>query len=380
MPSGTSSSSAMPLRRLRSWALVILREMPPPRAVFGISTRIAAGERQIGGQRRALVAALLLDDLDQQHLPALDHFLNLVLAAQPLRPPRHLLQRVAADLFDRLAVVLRPLLAARADALLRPAFEGGHFLFVFAVVVAALVVGVGRLGRLVARPRPPRRPRRGFAPASAATVSAGARPRQLRRAGLLDGAVGRRFVPAQGFESATAVSSPRTSPRVVSVDRRLGPGLGLGAPRRRRRSPRSRRRTPRRLRPPRPRRRLDCVLRDRGDLGNGLVLGVACARARLVLARSAMAAAAALAARLVVLVVRGQRLFLEQRLPVGDGDLIVVGVDFRKGEEAVPVAAVVDEGGLQRRLHARHLCEIDVAAQRPLACRFEVELLDAVTS
>src|SRR4249919_859237 len=45
---------------------------------------IAAGERQIGGQRRALVAALLLDDLNQQHLTALDHVLDLVAAAKSL--------------------------------------------------------------------------------------------------------------------------------------------------------------------------------------------------------------------------------------------------------------------------------------------------------
>ena len=38
MPSGTSSSSAIDFNRLRSWLLVILREMPPPRAVLGIST------------------------------------------------------------------------------------------------------------------------------------------------------------------------------------------------------------------------------------------------------------------------------------------------------------------------------------------------------
>jgi hypothetical protein len=41
--------------------------------------RIAAGERQVGGQRRALVAALFLDDLHQQDLAALDDFLDLVL-------------------------------------------------------------------------------------------------------------------------------------------------------------------------------------------------------------------------------------------------------------------------------------------------------------
>src|SRR5262245_10032884 len=40
-------------------------------------------------------------------------------------------------------------------------------------------------------------------------------------------------------------------------------------------------------------------------------------------------------------------LFLEQRLPVGNGDLIVVRMNFREGEEAVAIAAVVDEGRLQ---------------------------------
>src|SRR3546814_17818494 len=43
---------------------------------------IAAGERQIGGERGALVAALFLDDLDQHHLAATDAVLNLVAAAQ----------------------------------------------------------------------------------------------------------------------------------------------------------------------------------------------------------------------------------------------------------------------------------------------------------
>ena len=55
---------------------------------------IAAGERQIGGERGALVAALFLDDLNEQHLAALDDFLDLVLAARraardrALRPSR----------------------------------------------------------------------------------------------------------------------------------------------------------------------------------------------------------------------------------------------------------------------------------------------------
>jgi hypothetical protein len=33
----------------------------------------------------------------------------------------------------------------------------------------------------------------------------------------------------------------------------------------------------------------------------------------------------------------------EQGLPVGDRDLVVVGMNFGKGQEAVPVAAVIDE-------------------------------------
>ena len=40
-------------------------------------------------------------------------------------------------------------------------------------------------------------------------------------------------------------------------------------------------------------------------------------------------------------------LFVDERLPVGDRDLIVVGMDFAEGEEAVTVAAVIDKGRLQ---------------------------------
>ena len=37
---------------------------------------------------------------------------------------------------------------------------------------------------------------------------------------------------------------------------------------------------------------------------------------------------------------------LKQGLPVGDRDLVVVGMDFRKRQEAVAIAAVIDEGRL----------------------------------
>ncbi len=51
----------------------------------------------------------------------------------------------------------------------------------------------------------------------------------------------------------------------------------------------------------------------------------------------------------------------EQRHPVRDGDLVVVRVDFRKRQEALAIAAIFDERGLQRRLYPRHLGQIDVA-------------------
>src|SRR6185437_3395989 len=52
---------------------------------------IAAGERQIGGERRALVAALFLDHLHQDDLAPLDHFLDLVVA--PAHPALRRLRR-----------------------------------------------------------------------------------------------------------------------------------------------------------------------------------------------------------------------------------------------------------------------------------------------
>ena len=54
-------------------------------------------------------------------------------------------------------------------------------------------------------------------------------------------------------------------------------------------------------------------------------------------------------------------------------------MDFREGEEAVPVAAVVDEGRLERRLYPRDFREVDVAGELALVLRFKVEFLDLVS-
>ena len=62
--------------------------MPPPRAGVRHQHGVAAGERQVRRQRRALVAALLLDDLHQDDLAALDDFLDLVAARTAARARR----------------------------------------------------------------------------------------------------------------------------------------------------------------------------------------------------------------------------------------------------------------------------------------------------
>ena len=79
MPSGTSSSCGDFLQPL---AVVGAGDLAADAAAArGVrhQHRIAAGEREIGRERRALGAALFLDHLHQHDLPALDHLLDLVL-------------------------------------------------------------------------------------------------------------------------------------------------------------------------------------------------------------------------------------------------------------------------------------------------------------
>src|SRR3546814_18110251 len=54
----------------------------PAMGGVGHQHAIAAREREIGGQRRAFVAALFLHDLDEQHLATADDVLNLVPAPE----------------------------------------------------------------------------------------------------------------------------------------------------------------------------------------------------------------------------------------------------------------------------------------------------------
>ena len=82
----------------------------------------------------------------------------------------------------------------------------------------------------------------------------------------------------------------------------------------------------------------------------------------------------------LVLVLVGLFFFgAQQGFAVGDRDLVVVGMDFGEGEEAVAVAAVLDEGRLERGLYAGDLGEVDVAPELPPRGGLEVEFLKPVT-
>ena len=76
----------------------------------------------------------------------------------------------------------------------------------------------------------------------------------------------------------------------------------------------------------------------------------------------------------------GALFFGDQRLPVRNRDLVIVGVDFTEGQETVSVSPIVDERGLQRRFDAGYFGKIDVALQLAPACRLEIKFLDTIAA
>jgi hypothetical protein len=71
---------------------------------------------------------------------------------------------------------------------------------------------------------------------------------------------------------------------------------------------------------------------------------------------------------------------LDQGLTVGDWDLVIIGMDFAEGQKTVAVAAVLDEGRLQRGLYPRDFGQVDVAAQLLALGRFEIKFFDAISA
>ena len=68
----------------------------------------------------------------------------------------------------------------------------------------------------------------------------------------------------------------------------------------------------------------------------------------------------------------------KQGFAVSLRDLVIVGVDFAEGQEAVAVPAVIDERRLERRFYPGDLGEIDIAFELLVLSGFEVKLLDPV--
>ena len=236
--------------RLEAAAVLGVDDLPGDAAAtnrVGHQDHVAAGEGQVGGQGRALVAAFLLDHLHQHDLALLDDFLDVIAAAE----------QVATRLEAAVLLIVHLVTAQIFD------------------VAAGRRVGTVPVFRLVRALRRGRIRRR-----IGVFGCARIRRRVFRRVGGR-GAIFRR----RGFRGV-----------------RLGPRRGVS-------------------------------LRHRG-----LLLRV-------------------------------------ERLAVGDGDLVVVRVDFVEGKKAVAVAAVIHEGRLKRRLHAHHFGKIDVPLELLSRRRFEIEFL-----
>ena len=130
--------------------------------------------------------------------------------------------------------------------------------------------------------------------------------------------------------------------------------------------------------------RLLAVMRRRGlrRIATGVLDDLAldalaiAAAARIAVARAATAAGAVFA--LLLGLAMGAFVRLDQRLPVGDRNLVIIGMDFAEGQEAVAVAAIFNEGRLQRRFYPRNLGEIDVAAQLLALSGLEIKFFDAI--
>src|SRR5258705_3489471 len=99
------------------------------------------------------------------------------------------------------------------------------------------------------------------------------------------------------------------------------------------------------------------------------------AATRIAVARAATVAVRGAVLALFLGLAVGALVGLDQRLTVGDRDLIVVGMDFAERQEAVAVGAVFDERRPPRPVYARELREIDIAAQLLALCRLGIKIV-----
>ena len=303
-----------------------------PAATRGVGHQnaVATRQRQIGGQRRTLVATLFLDDLHQHDLAHLDHFLDLVAArARLAHGPDVFLVVVIGDGRD-IGVDIGSVRLGRVALVLVVAVSLGVFGGVFAAVIFLLCVVGTRFGC-------------GLVDLVFSLCSGGVRFGRVCLGHRL-----RRFV-RDGFGRAGLAHQGRGIILLVEIDHIHARGTAA----------------------------LHIAL---GDRVRAAVGGLGFAPIRRFAAATARPLGLVLGIRLGLGL--GARIFLflgQQRLAVRRRDLVVIGVDFRKGQEAMAVSAIVHEGRLQRGFDPRDLRQIYVSCKLPLVQRLEIEFLDLVS-
>jgi len=75
-----------------------------------------------------------------------------------------------------------------------------------------------------------------------------------------------------------------------------------------------------------------------------------------------------------------RRLMPEDRFAIGNGDLVIVRMDFAESEEAMAIAAIFHKSRLQRRFDARYFGEIDIASELFSGFSLEVKLINAIAA
>ena len=69
-------------------------------------------------------------------------------------------------------------------------------------------------------------------------------------------------------------------------------------------------------------------------------------------------------------------LFGDQGFAVGDGDLVIIGVDFAERQKSVTVATVFYKASLKRRFDPGHFGEVNVTFELSAGLRFDIEIFE----
>ncbi len=71
--------------------------------------------------------------------------------------------------------------------------------------------------------------------------------------------------------------------------------------------------------------------------------------------------------------------FGQQGLAIRNRDLVIIRVDFGKGQEAMAISAIVHKCRLERRLYAGDFCQVNIASQLAFVFGFKIKLFDFVS-